>query len=303
MHGSARLTVHGRRVLCTRVQEESWTITEAAEAAGVSRQTASKWLSRYRIEGDAGLADRSTRPLRSPRRLHPKIEHRILKARLRHRMGPHRLSWMLQIARSTIYAVLRRLGLNRLARLEPRPPIIRYEWPSPGDMIHLDTKKLGRIKGIGKRFGGPRGTQRLGWNVVHVAVDDHSRLAYAEELSDESGQTAAAFTERALAFYATHGIRVQRILTDNGSPYMSRAFAAVLIAHGIAHRRTRPYTPRTNGKAEAMVKLLINGWAYRRPYQSSAERRQALGRFIQTYNHKRRHGGLDGARPIDRVRQ
>jgi len=208
---------------------------------------------------------------------------------------------LLKIARSTIYAVLRRLGLNRLARLEPRPPIKRYEWPCPGDMVHLDTKKLGRIKGIGKRFGGPHESGARGWDYVHVAVDDHSRLAYAEVLADESGQTASEFTQRAIAAYASRGITVRRVLTDNGSPYVSKVFAAVLNEKGIKHRRTRPYTPRTNGKAEAMVKILINRWAYRRPYRSSAERRRALDQFMWNYNHRRPHGGLNGATPISRV--
>lgn len=304
LHGSARLTVHSRRLLCQRVLCDGWLIHEAAAAAGVSRQTASKWLARYRVEGEQGLLDRSTRPHRI-RRTATRIEHRIVRARLRERWGPHRLSWMLGTARSTIYAILRRLGLNRLRRLEPRPTVIRYEWPAPGDMIHLDTKKLGRIRGVGHRFG-PRTQVRrnrgIGWNFAHVAVDDHSRLAYVEELPDEFGETTAGFLQRALTFFAAHGITVRRILTDNGSPYRSRAFREVVAEHAISHRRTRPYTPRTNGKAEAMVKILINGWAYARPYRSTTERRRALDRFIWSYNHRRPHGGLNGARPIDRVR-
>lgn len=300
MHGSARLTVHQRGLICRRVLEEDWTTAEAAEAVGVSRQTAHKWLNRFRSEGPTGLLDRSTRPHRI-RRVPAHVERRIVRARIRHRFGPHQLSWLLKIARSTIYAVLRRLGLNRLARLEPRPPVRRYEWPHPGDMLHLDTKKLGRIHGIGKRFGGPHESKARGWDYVHVAVDDHSRLAYAEVLQDESGQTAAEFTQRAIAAYASMGITVRRVLTDNGSPYVSKAFAAALNEKGIAHRRTRPYTPRTNGKAEAMVKILINRWAYRRPYRSSSERRRALDQFMWNYNHRRPHGGLNGATPISRV--
>lgn len=304
MHGSARLTVHARLLLCERIEQGGWRVWEAAEAAGVSRQTASKWLRRFRDEGATGLRDRSTRPHRSPSRLSGRVEERIRRARLRHRLGPHRLSWMLGIARSSIYAVLRRLGLNRLRRLESRPPIRRYEWEHPGELVHLDTKKLGRIRGVGKRFG-PRihRNKGIGWNYAHVAVDDHSRLAYVEELPDELGATTAAFTQRALAFFDSHGIKVRRILTDNGSPYMSIPFRDVLAVNGISHRRTRPYHPQTNGKAEAMVKLLINGWAYRRPYRSSAERSRALIRFMDDYNHRRPHGGLNGARPIDRVGQ
>lgn len=300
MHGSARLTVYQRGLICRRVLEEDWTVGEAAEAAGVSRQTASKWVHRFRSEGAGGLADRSTRPHRI-HRIAKSLERRIVNARLRHRFGPHQLSWLIGIARSTIYAVLRRLGLNRLARLESKLPVRRYEWPTPGDLIHFDTKKLGQILGIGKRFGGPPRSKARGWDYVHVAVDDHSRLAYVEVLGDESGETAAVFAERALAAFASQGIKARRALTDNGSPYVSRAFAEVLRQHGIQHRRTRPYTPRTNGKAEAMVKLLINRWAYARPYRSSAERTRALDAFLWNYNHRRPHGGLNGATPISRV--
>jgi len=302
-HGSARLTEHSRKVLVTRIEEEGWTVTEAAWAAGVSRQTASKWLRRFREEGSAGLADRSTRPRRSPTRVKARLEKRIERLRRRERWGPHRMSWEIGVARSTIYAVLRRLGINRLKRLEPKEPMVRYEWPAPGDLIHVDTKKLGRIQGIGKRFGGPRSAHKRGWNVVHIAIDDHSRLAYAEELPDESGETTAGFMFRALAFYASHGILVCRVLSDNGSPFVSKAFADVLESHGIRHLRTRAYRPQTNGKAEAMVKILLNGWAYKRPYTSSARRAAALGPFMHAYNHSRPHGGLDGARPIERVRQ
>lgn len=303
MHGSARLTVHQRQLICSRVLDEDWTVADAAEAVGVSRQTASKWLRRFRTEGSSGLSDRSTRPHHSPTRVREAVVRRIVKARLRLRCGPHVLSWMLGYARSTIYVVLRRLGLNKLSRLEPRPEIRRYEWPACGDMIHFDTKKLGRIDGVGKRFGGPKRSRTLGWNAVHIAIDDHSRLAYAEELKDEFGQTAAGFAQRAFAFFGAHGITPKRVLTDNGSPYRSKSFAAAMQAHSVRHRFTRPYTPRTNGKAEAMVKILINGWAYRRPYKSSAERRRALDRFMWNYNHRRPHGGLNGARPIDRVGQ
>jgi transposase InsO family protein len=182
--------------------------------------------------------------------------------------------------------------------------VIRYEWPAPGDMVHLDTKKLGRIAGVGHRFG-PR-THRnrgIGWDHVHVAIDDHSRLAYVEELTDEHPATTAAFVERALDFYRSHGIEVRRILTDNGGCYRSRLFLDTLEAHAIAERKTKPYHPQTNGKAEAMVKILINSWAYAEPFQTTAERIAALPGFIDFYNHQRPHGGLNGVRPIDRVRQ
>jgi transposase InsO family protein len=213
---------------------------------------------------------------------------------------------MLHLARSTVYRVLRRLGLGRLPRLEPRPDTNRYEWPHPGDLLHLDTKKLGRMgSSSGWRFDrSQKGrSTRLGWTYIHVAVDDHSRFAYVEELTDEHPATTIGFVRRAIAFYAAHGVRISRLLTDNGTPYRSRAFAAAADELAIRHLRTRPYTPRTNGKAEAMVKILINGWAYTRPYVSDAERSAALRPFLDFYNHERPHGGLNGARPIDRLRQ
>lgn len=302
-HGSARLSVHSRMTIAVRVVEQGWSVTAAARAANVSRQTASKWVGRFRAEGEGGLRDRSTRPRRIHRRIAAEVVRAIERLRVSERMGPHRIGWALGLAASTVYAVLRRLGLHRLKRLEPRPEVIRYEWSAPGDLVHLDTKKLGRIDGVGKRFGGPKRSRTLGWDFVHVAIDDHSRLAYAEQLPDELGSTAAAFLERALGAFAAHGIAVTRVMTDNGSPYVSRAFAAVLAERGIRHLRTRPYTPRTNGKAEAMVKVLINSWAYARPYGSSAQRAVALSAFIDFYNLERPHGGLNGTRPIDRIRQ
>jgi transposase InsO family protein len=224
--------------------------------------------------------------------------------RLRERRhGSHYIAYWLGLARSTVYKVLRRLGMARLPPAEPKPEVHRYEWGRPGELVHVDTKKLGRFKGIGKRFGGQHDRNRgIGWDMVHVAIDDHSRLAYVEVLADEKGETAAAFMTRAIDHFGALGITVARVLSDNGSPYRSAAFAEVLGDHGIRHRFTRPYHPQTNGKAEAMVKILINGWAYARPYRSSAERTRALGPFMDFYNHQRPHGGLDGQRPIDRVR-
>jgi transposase InsO family protein len=307
LHGNARLTVRGRQLLCRRVCESGWAVGEAAFAAGVSRQTASKWLARYRREGACGLLDRRSRPHRIARALPALAVRAIVRARLRFRAGPHRLSWMLGLARSSIYAVLRRLGLNRLRRLDGAPPPARrYCWPAPGDLLHLDTKKLGRIgPGGGKRFDQRQRHKHsgIGWNCVHVAVDDHSRLAYAEELPDERAETTSAFVERALAFYSDHGIQVARILTDNGNAYRSQAYTALCARQGIARRYTRPYRPQTNGKAEAFVKLLQHEWAYRRPYHDTAERLASLPAYLTYYNEWRPHGGLDGATPIERARQ
>jgi transposase InsO family protein len=304
-HRNARLTRHSRLLLCRRIEHEGWTVTAASAAAGVSRQTAWKWRRRLQLEGPASLSDRSSARRRPPRRIGGRLLRRIVALRLRLRVGPHWIGWLTGAARSSVYAVLRRLGLNRLRALEPREPVVRYCWPHAGDLLHLDTKKLGRIApGGGWHFVGRSAKTRhrgLGWNVVHVAVDDATRLAYAEELPDELGTTAAAFLERALAFYAARGIEVQRLLTDNGGPYLSRAFRDVVEDQGLTHLRTRPYRPQTNGKAEAFVKLVQNGWAYRRPYVSGDERIAALDRYLVYYNHYRPHGGLDGLTPMQRL--
>ena len=304
-HGSARLSVHSRLTIALRVQEQGWTVTAAARAANVSRQTASKWVGRYRELGEIGLRDRSTRPHRIPGQLASALVRRIEHLR-RQRLGSHRIAWMLHLARSTVYRVLRRLGLGRLPRLEPRPDPNRYEWPAPGDLLHLDTKKIGRMgPSAGWRFDhSQKGRHtRLGWSVVHVAIDDHSRLAYVEELEDERPETTVGFLHRALEFYASHQIAVRRVMTDNGNPYRSLLWREDLSQAQIRHLRTRPFTPRTNGKAEAMVKILLNGWAYARPYRSDSARSAALQPFVDFYNRERPHGGLNGARPIDRVRQ
>jgi transposase InsO family protein len=304
-HRNARLTARGRLLLCRRIEEKGWKVGEAAVAAGVSRQTAWKWRRRLAAEGTAGLADRSSARHLPPARIGGALLRRIVALRLRLRLGPHRIGWLTGAPRSSVYVVLRRLHLNRLRTLEPREPVVRYCWPEAGDLLHLDTKKLGRIgPGGGWRFLGRSKETRhrgIGWNVVHVAVDDATRLAYAEELPDELGATAAAFLTRALAFYAVHGIEVRRLLTDNGVPYRSRAFRAAREEAGLGHLFTRPYRPQTNGKAEAFVKLVQNGWAYRRPYASGEERIAALDRYLLYYNHFRPHGGLDGLTPMQRL--
>jgi len=303
-HGNARLTPHGRLLLCERIDRHGWKLSEAAAAAGISRQTAGKWLSRWRTEGSSGLLDRSSRPLRIALRVVGELLRRVVLLRLRKRRGPAWIAWRTDLAPATVYRVLRRLRLHRLRLLVPKQSAVRYSWPAPGDLVHLDTKRLGRIgTGGGKRFGGPKDRYRgIGWDYVHVAVDDATRLAYAEERPDERGSTAAGFLERALAFYAAHGIEVRRLLSDNGSPYLSCAFGDVCRAQGIVHWRTRPYRPQTNGKAEAFVKIIQNGWAYQRPYTSTAERVTALPGFLRYYNDYRPHGGLDGDTPSGRLR-
>jgi transposase InsO family protein len=305
-HRNARLNVFGRELLCRRVCEQGWTVLAAATAAGVSRTTAAKWIRRYRHEGVAGLGDRSSRPRRLRAGVGPRALRRICRRRCL-REGPHRIAWETGIARSTVYRVLARHGLARLAALgrEPQLPAVRYEHPHPGDLVHLDTKRLGRIgAGGGKRVHGwthAHEHRHIGWEVVHVAVDDHSRLAYAEVHPDETAASTAAFAANALAFYAAHGVAVRRVLTDNAFCYTSRAFREALRSEAVSATHTRPYRPQTNGKAEAFVKTLVNGWAYARPYDSSAERSAYLEHFLRRYNHHRPHGGIGGLPPISRV--
>ena len=305
-HPSARLTPKGRQLLVDRVQG-GWTITKAADAAGISRQTGSKWIGRFREEGEQGLVDRSS-TVHHQARAHPAAHvEQICARRLELRVGPHVLGWETGIARSTVYAFLRRRGLGRLDRLEPRAPVVRYERERPGELVHLDTKMLGRIRPGGGQptprrtavYGSGRGP--IGWNRVHIAVDDHTRLAYAEELPDESPQTTAAFLHRAWRFYASHGITIERLLTDNGNGYRSADFAAACDELGIGHRFTRPYRPQTNGKAERMVRTLLNEWAYARAFEDTADRIAQLPQFLDFYNRVRPHWGLSGQPPISRA--
>jgi transposase InsO family protein len=305
-HPNAILTVAGRRLLVDRVRELGWTVSSAAFAAGVSRQTAHKWLRRFHASGHQGLHDHSSRP----RLIRPRVSARDVARIWRRRRlgeGPLVISWHTGIPASTVYAVLARNGQGRLANLdrEPAEPVLRYEHASPGDLVHIDVKKLGRLgDGGGWRFGGrvvKRRHRGIGHDFVHVAVDDHSRLAYTEVHENERAETVAAFTSRAIAFYESHGIRVRRILTDNAMSYSSHAQIAALDAAGVARSHTRPYRPQTNGKAERFIRLLINTWAYRKPYENNEERLAALPRWIFNYNHRRPHGGIGGLPPISRV--
>ena len=300
-HPNARLTPRGRALLASRVAS-GWTITAASRAAGVSRQTGSKWWHRA---GRGELLDRSSQ-VRCQRRAHPpELVAMVCARRLETRLGPDGLAWETGLARSTVYALLRRHGLGRLDRLQPRLPVVRYERARPGELVHLDTKRLGRIgDGGGHRFGGrveKRRARGIGWNLVHVAVDDHSRLAYAEELADESPPTTVAFLDRARAFFADHGIAVERILTDNGTAYRSRLFIAACADRGIGRRRTRPYRPQTNGKAERFIRTLLGEWAYARPFMSTTDRQADLPAFLDFYNRARPHWSLAGQPPISRT--
>ena len=303
LHSRARTCPESRALLVRRVELERWTVTATAEAAGVSRKTVGKWLRRHRLEGVPGLRDRTSRPHRSPLRLDATRVGLILELR-RARKTILQIAQALKLDRSRVARVLRRHGLSRLAALEPKPLVRRYEWERPGDMLHLDVKKLGRVKGLGHRVTGVRDGQSrnrgIGWEYVHVCVDDATRVAYVEVLDNELGVTTTGFLVRALGHFRELGVRVRRVLTDNGSPYLSKAFAQACVRNRVKHRRTRPYTPRTNGKAERFIQSLLRECAYQRPFYSSAERRRGLRGWVERYNRRRLHSAL-GTTPLARL--
>lgn len=308
-HVNARLTAF-TRVHIVELRRQGYPAAWIAEVMGVSRMTVHKWLKRFESEGAAGMTDRSSRPQVSHRKITEEQVHEIVRLRRERAWGPHRIAYALNIARSTVYAILRRLHLHRLSWLHRSTrEVIRYERAAPGELVHLDVKKLGRIPdGGGKRFdpgfretgAGRQASRGLGHDFVHVAVDDHSRYAYAEALPDERADTTAAFLERTLATFQALGVRVERILTDNGGNYRSHVFAETAAAHGVQLRRTRPYRPQTNGKAEAFNKTLQREWAYVRLYRSNGERTAALTPFLEEYNEKRPHTALGGLAPLTR---
>lgn len=302
VHKNAKLTPAGRAELVKRVLFEKQSVREVSRAMGVSERTVRKWVKRYQAAGEGGLRDRSSRPRRSPNQLPRKLVVRIERLRRRRYTGL-RIAEELELALSTVSLWLRRLGLGRLRALEPRPEIIRYEKKRPGELLHLDTKKLGRIKGIGHRIHGDRRkrSRGIGWEVLHVCVDDASRVSYAEVLPNERGETAAAFVERAIAWFRDHDVLVQKVMTDNGSCYRSRRFRAVLNAHDVRHVFTRPYRPQTNGKAERFIQTAMREWAYARAYRRSATRASMLPGFLDRYNRRRRHRGIGNATPLSRL--
>jgi transposase InsO family protein len=291
--------------------QAGWPQAEVARLFRVSRPTVAKWVRRYREAGQAGLADRSSRPHRSPRQVSPSLAAAIVQARRDRGWGPHRIAWLLGCARSTVYAVLVRAGLHRLSWLHRvTRQVVRYEHATAGALLHLDVKKLGRIPpGGGKRAlpgfaatqSGPQHARRQGFDFLHVAVDDHSRYAYVAALPDEKAGTTAHFLTQALAHFAARGIPVARILTDNGGAYRSHLFHAAVQAGHLRHKRTRPFRPQTNGKAEAFNKILQAEWAYSRAYVSNAERLESLPAFLRYYNDLRPHGGIGGAVPSSRL--
>jgi transposase InsO family protein len=279
-------------------------IPAAAAAAGASRATGYRWWGRYVRDGWAGLEDRRSTPRRQPRRLSAAAEREILAAREHSGAGPLTLGALLGRPASTVGKVLRRRGRSRLPR-EPRPPVVRYERARPGELLHIDTKKLGRFWHVGKRIRGDgiHRSRRAGWQHVHVAVDDHSRLAYAEVLPTDRADDATAFLDRALRWFGEQGVAVEAVMTDNGPAYVSYAWRGRCAARGLRHLRTRPYTPRTNGKAERFIQLLLRRWAYAYPYPTSAHRARALSGWLRWYNRRRPHGSLGGLPPISRVSQ
>ncbi len=306
-HRTARLTPFGRALLVRRILEEGWSAPVAAASVGVSRATAYKWLTRYRSEGAEGLADRPSRPHASPRAVPEAVTATVLAERQARREGPHRLAARLSLARSTVYRILRRHGESRLHdRDRCTRAVVRYERERPGELVHIDVKKLGRIPdGGGHRVQGRQGAPRgrgLGYDYLHVAVDDHSRLAFVQTYPDERTATCARFLADAVAFFQTHGVAIERVLTDNARAYtVGRPFQETMRRFGIQHRRTRPYRPQTNGKAERFNRTLLDEWAYHQLYPANTARLASLPDWLHQYNHHRPHTALGGRPPASRV--
>ena len=301
LHRNAKTTVHMRALLVYRVQHEQWSPAEAAAAAGISVRTTQKWLRRHRLGGRLALEDASSRPHHTPHATPAAAITRIVALR-------HAGQRIWRIARavgrpaSTVSAILRRLGVA--PPRAPQPPVRRYEWPQAGDLLHLDIKPLARIVGVGHRIHGDQSRKRrgVGYEYAHVAIDDATRLAYVEVAPAQRGDACAGFLDRACDWFATLGVRIRRVMTDNGKGYLSNAFAAVLARRRLRHIRTRPYTPRTNGKAERFIQTLLREWAYVRAYTSSRRRTAALRPWLQFYNRHRPHASLSSATPWARFR-
>jgi len=308
LHANAALSLNKRLVLARRVVEEQWTLTKAAEAAEVSVRCARKWVGRYRSEGELGLLDRPSAPATVANRTCEQRVAAIAALRRLRFTGPE-IAETLGMALSTVSGILQRIGMGKLGRLGLEPPA-RYERERPGELIHIDVKKLGRIARPGHRMlgrqragGHHRRAYEHGWEFVHIAIDDCTRLAYVEVLPDERAATAVGFLRRAISFYRRHGITVERLITDNGSAYRSTIHAIACRALHIRHLRTRPYRPQTNGKAERFIRTLLGGWAYGALYRNSTERTAALDGWIDYYNHHRKHAALGHKPPIARLRE
>ena len=315
LHANARTCPNSRRLLVERIEHQRWSVTAAAEAAGVSERTAYRWLARWRQQGGRGLLDRSSAPKRIPHKLAPERVEAIAALR-RLRMTAAEIAELLGVALSTVSLWLKRIGLGKRSRLEPPEPPNRYELARPGQLVHVDVKRLGRIsvRGAGHRVTGHRRSQFkvrnggparqiTGYEFVHVMVDDHSRLAYAEVLQGkgENARQAVCFLRRGLRFFADHGVRVERVMSDNGAGYTSKAHSIACRTLGVRHTRIRPGRPRTNGKAERFIQTLLREWAYVRVYGSSAEREAQLRPFLERYNFRRPHGSLAKRPPASRL--
>jgi transposase InsO family protein len=312
LHANHRTCPSSRRLICRRVLEEGWTLEQAAQAAGCSARTAAKWVGRYRA-GDRELHDRSSRPRRCPLRLAQQRVEAIEQLR-RLRMTAAEIAEVLELPLSTVSIWLKRIGLGKRSRLDPLEPPNRYERRHPGELVHVDVKKLSRIsaRGAGHRVLGSRASQYsrridgrktylTGYEYLHVIIDDYSRLAYAEVLDDLTAASAIAFLRRALAWYASHGITVKAVMSDNGSCYLAHPYRNALRSLGLKHHRIKPGRPRTNGKAERLIQTLLNEWAYARIYGSSQERTAALTNYLDRYNYQRPHGSLGHQPPASRL--
>jgi transposase InsO family protein len=302
LHGNARTCPRSRRLIVERIEQEGWTLAAAAEAAGVSVRTVSKWLARWRAGGEEGLLDGSSAPKLIPHRTSDE-RVAVIAALRRLRMTAAEIAECLRLPLSTVSAVLTRIGLGKRSRLEPAEAANRYERKQPGELLHIDVKKLGRIGRPGHRVSGNRRTRSrgAGWEFVHVCIDDATRLAYVEVLEDEKATTAVGFLRRAVAHYRGYGIEVQAVMTDNGSCYIATIHALACRTLRIRHLRTRPYRPQTNGKAERFIRTMLSGWAYGAIYGTSDERRQALAGWLNFYNRHRPHGSLSHQPPLQRL--
>lgn len=302
LHQNARSCPASRALLVDRVLREGWSVQRAAEAQGLSARSAYRWLGRYQEAGAPGLQDRSSRPHCIPRRLGKEKQEELMVLRQARLRGAE-IAGRLGIPRSTVSRWLRRLGMGRLAQLAPPEPIRRYEKSRPGELLHVDIKKLGRFEGVGHRITG-RGrhrSYRVGWEFVHVAIDDASRVAYVEVLENQKSSSAQVFLQRALAWFADRGVRIERLLTDNGPCYTAAGFANVCQQLGLKHSRTRPYRPRTNGKAERFIQTLQREWAYAFAFNNSEERAAVLPSYLHFYNHHRAHAALHARPPMSRL--
>lgn len=297
-HKHARLTPKGRALLVNRVLQQGWKVGAASEAGGVSVRTAYKWLARFKAEGFAGLNDRSSRPAHCPHAT-SSVDRAQFEALRRQRWPLWRIAVQAGRSLATLSRCMKQAGLSRLRSLEPIVPVVRYERAAPGELLHIDTKRLGRIQGVGHRITGDRTLNRnkgTGWDAVHLAIDDHSRVSFAAIKPDETTASCTQFLREAVAAYARLGVRIDRVMTDNGTGY-KKVFDAVCGELGLRHIRTRPYTPKTNGKAERFVQTSLREWAYARPYESSAQREAALQPFIHHYNWHRPHSAATISRP------